>query len=132
MKKILLMSFVLLSTSGILFAKKNEKAVKTTNAIRQVVLVKFKKSVTAKEIATLEKEAAQLKKKSRTLQKLDWGKPLEVKGNDSDNYDFCLTFKFKSDTYYEIFQQNPMRMEFMGKLLPMTKDILSYTYHIKE
>lgn len=132
MKKFLLMSFVLLSTSGILFAKKTKKAIKPTKEIRQVILVQFKKSVTAKDVTSLEKYAAELKKKSRTLQKLDWGKPMEVKGNESEHYDFCLTFRFKNDTFYEIFQQNPMRMEFMGKLIPMTKDILSYTYHINE
>lgn len=132
MKRFLLMSFVLLSTSGILFAKKTKKAVKSTNEIRQVILVEFKSSVKPIDKKDLEKFAAELKKKSRTLQKLDWGKPMEVKGNDSNKYDFCFTFKFKSDTFYEIFQQNPMRMEFMGKLIPMSKNILSYTYHINE
>jgi len=132
MKKFLLLSFVMLFTTDILFAKKTTKPIKSTKEIRQIILVQFKSSVKPIDIKDLEKFAAELKKKSKTLQKLDWGKPLEIKGNDSNKYDFCFTFKFKNSTYYEIFQQNPMRMEFMGKLIPMAKNILSYTYHINE
>ncbi len=132
MKKILLMSLLLFSTSGILFAKKTEKVNKPSKEIRQVILIKFKDSVTAKDKATINDLVRILKKKSRTVQKLDWGKPLEVTGNDANTYDFCLTFKFKSDTNYEIFQQNPLRMEFMGKLIPMTENIVTYTYRVNE
>lgn len=133
MKKFLLLSFVLLSSVGIVMAKnKEKKTIKHTKEIRQVVLVQFKSNVTAKEKAEISKLAYKLKEKSKTLQKLDWGKPLEVTGSNSDTYDFCLTFKFKNDTNYEIFQQNPLRMEFMGKLIPLTKDMLTYTYRINE
>lgn len=139
MKKLLLLFFVLLSTSGILFAgilfTKNKKkdAVKSTKEIRQVVLVKFKSNVTAGQIAEIGKLAKNLQEKSKTLQKLDWGKPLEFKNSEGSNtYDFCFTFKFKNGTNYEIFQQNPLRMEFLGKLIPLTKSRLTYTYRINE
>lgn len=131
MKKFLLMSLFLLSTSGILLAKKTEKAVKPSNEIRQIILVKFKSSVTPKDIAALDELARTLKDKAKTVQKLDWGQPLEVTGDDDSNtYDFCLTFKFKSDTYYEVFQQNPLRVEFLGKLIPMASSIVTYTYRL--
>ena len=132
MKKILLMSLILFSTSGILLAKKTEKVNKPSKEIRQVILIKFKDSVTAKNKATINDLMKVLKGKSRTIQRLDWGKPLEVTGDDSDSYNFCLTFKFKNDTNYEIFQQNPLRMEFMGILIPFTENIVTYTYRINE
>ncbi|MBE0651659.1 MAG: Dabb family protein [Bacteroidales bacterium] len=133
MKKILLMSLFLLSTSGILLAKKTEKTIKPSKEIRQIILIKFKYSVTAKEKTAVGDLARVLKEKSKTIQKLDWGNPLEITGdNDSNTYDFCLTFKFKNDTNYEIFQQNPLRMEFMGKLIPLAENIVTYTYRIHE
>ena len=132
MKKILLMSLFLLSASGILFAKKTEKGSKQTKGIHQVILINFKDSVTEKNKDDIDKFVQLLKEKSKTVQEMDWGKPLEVTGNNSENFDFCITIKFKNDTNYEIFQQNPLRMEFMGTLIPLTDNIITYTYQITE
>ncbi len=133
MKKILLLSFILLSSTGMLIAKKTEKAVKPSKEICQVILVKFKDSVTAKDKTALDDLSRALKEKSRTVQKMDWGQPLEVTGDgDANTYDFCLTFRFKNDANYEIFQQNPLRVEFLGRLIPMADNIITYTYRVHE
>lgn len=125
MKKYFILSLFMIVTSGFLFA--NKPAQKSGKEIHQLILVKFKDNISPKQINSIDSLAQVLKKKSRTVQKLNWGKRLENSGA-SNVYDYCLTIKFKNAINFEIFQQNPLRLEFMGKLIPLSAKILKFTY----
>ncbi len=95
--------------------------------IREIILVKFKKNVTPAQMAALNKLIKDLKSNTKTVDAVEWGKRIDYTGSTKD-YDQCLVLKFKNDNDLEVFQTNPVQLELMGKLIPITTKILKFTY----
>ncbi len=98
--------------------------------IREIILVKFKKDITAVQRTELDKLIKDLKSNTRTIDKVEWGKRIDFTGA-SKEYDQCLMLEFKNDNNLEIFQSNPVRLKLMGMLIPITDKILKFTYKTK-
>ena len=96
-------------------------------AIREIILVKFKKGVTPAQMKELNTLIKDIKSNTKTVDKVEWGKRINFTGA-SKEYDQCLMLKFKNDNNLEIFQSNPVRLRLMGKLIPLTDKILKFTY----
>ena len=127
MKKIILAFFVLLFTTTstyavIPFGKK-------PTAIREIILVKFKKDVSATQKKALDALLDELRH-TKTIEKVEWGKRIDYTGA-SKEYDQCLMLKFKNDNDLEVFQTNPLRMRLLGKLIALSDKMLRFTYHIE-
>ncbi|MBN2638438.1 MAG: Dabb family protein [Bacteroidales bacterium] len=108
--------------------KKTEFKVK---GIQQVLLIKFKKGTSDSTIQQIAVQAFNLGKKARTLKSVEWGKKTQL-SDDTKDYDYCLTFNFSNETNFEIFNQNPIKMEFMGKLYPVSAELLKFTYKVEK
>lgn len=126
MKKIVLLSLILFSFSlagyaGTPFNKEK--------GIRKLILIHFKNGTTDKQIASIDSLARVVNSKVKAIHKLEWGKKME-ENNATTQYDFCLMLEFKNATNFEIYQQNPLRLQLMGKLIPLTDKILNFTYLI--
>lgn len=110
----------------------NPEAVKVkVKGIQQILLIKFKKSTSDNSIQQIALEAINLEKRTRTLKSVDWGKKANLT-DDTQDYDYCLTFNFNNETNFEIFNQNPVRLEFMGKLIPLSENILKFTSKVQK
>lgn len=109
----------------------NSKQLKTkVTGIHQILLVKFKKSVSDSTIQQVAFDAFNLKKSARTLKSVEWGKRSKL-SDDTQDYDYVIVFHFSNETNFEIFSQNPARLEFMGKLIPLSSNILKFTYKVE-
>ncbi len=124
MKKVLLIAFALLM--GIAETQAVNPFGKKA-AIREIILVKFKKGVTPAQMKELNTLIKDIKSNTKTVDKVEWGKRIDFTGA-SKEYDQCLMLKFKNDNNLEIFQSNPVRLRLMGKLIPLTDKILKFTY----
>ncbi len=124
MKKVLLIAFALLM--GIAETQAMNPFGKKA-AIREIILVKFKKGVTPAQMKELNTLIKDIKSNTKTVDKVEWGKRIDFTGA-SKEYDQCLMLKFKNDNNLEIFQSNPVRLRLMGKLIPLTDKILKFTY----
>lgn len=122
----LYLTIILLLFSANAWAGKKTKVVKT-KGIQQIMLIKFKDSTSDKAIENIAVRAYEMTKRARTLKSVEWGKKTQV-ADDTKAYDYCLILHFKSETDFEIYHQNPVRLEFMGKLIPLASDILKFTY----
>lgn len=110
----------------------NPEGVKVkVKGIQQVLLIKFKKSTSDSTIQQIALQAFDLEKRARTLKSVDWGKKANLT-DDTKDYDYCLTLYFSNETNFEIFNQNPVRLEFMGKLIPLSQNLLKFTYKVQK
>lgn len=122
----ILFTFILLFVSTTMWAGKKTK-IKKVSGIEQILLIKFKDSTSDSTIQKIAVKAYDLQKKSRTLKSVEWGKKTTI-SDDTKDYDYCLILSFKSETDFEIFHENPIRLEFMGKLIPLSQNIIKFTY----
>lgn len=97
--------------------------------IKQYILIGFKSDVKPSQINEIKEQAMTLAKKVHTLKKVEWGKRADITDNTKD-YGYCLIFEFRNDSDFEIFQENPLRIELMGKIYPIAKKTLKFTYHV--
>ncbi len=97
--------------------------------IKQYILIGFKTGIKPAQINEIKEQAMALAKKTRTLKKVEWGKRADITDNTKD-YGYCLIFEFKNDADFEIFQENPLRIELMGRIYPIAKKTLKFTYHV--
>jgi len=124
MKKVLLVAFALFL--GFTEAKAISPFAKKP-IIREIILVKFKKDVTPAQMSALNKLIKDLKSNTKTVDEVEWGRRIDYTGSTKE-YDQCLVLKFKNDNDLEVFQTNPVQLELMGKLIPITTKILKFTY----
>ncbi|UBM62030.1 Dabb family protein [Candidatus Sulfidibacterium hydrothermale] len=127
MKKFFLIVVVLLA--GVVGTQAMAPFGKKPTAIREIILVKFKKDIPATQKEELIALIEELKH-TKTIEKVEWGKRVDYTGA-SKEYDQCLMLKFKNDNNMEIFQANPLRMRMLGKLMAMSDKMLRFTYHIE-
>ena len=130
MKKLLFFSIFILIASGSVFAGK--PLIKKNNAsLRQVILIKFKDKTTPAQIHSLDSLTQVLNNKVKTLRNAEWGKRIDFT-EVSTEYDYCLMFEFKTENDFEIFQENPLRLKFFGKLIPMSDKMLKFIYQVNK
>ncbi|MBN2614339.1 MAG: Dabb family protein [Bacteroidales bacterium] len=122
----LLMLFSVMAQAG-----SPEGAKVKVKGIQQILLIQFKKSTSDSTIQQIAMEAYNMKKRARTLKSVEWGKKTNLT-DDTKDYDYCLTLSFSSETNFEIYNQNPVRLEFMGKLIPLSENILKFTYRVQK
>ena len=126
MKKIVVVSLILFSFS--LSGYAGTPRIKE-KGIRKLILVHFKTGTTENQIAGIDSLARIVNSKVKAINKLEWGKKMEENGATTQ-YDFCLMLEFKNAINFEIYQQNPLQLQLMGKLIPLSDKILNFTYLI--
>ena len=126
MRKIVLLGLILFSFSLTGFAATHKTKGK---GIRKLILVHFKNGTTDKQIASIDSLARVVDSKVKAISKLEWGGKMDENGATTQ-YDYCLMLEFKNSTDLEIFRQNPVQLQLMGKLIPLSDKILNFTYLI--
>lgn len=129
--KALILTVFFMVFSVMAWAGKPKELKTKVTGIDQILLIKFKEGTSDSTIQKIVYEAFKMEKKTRSLKSVDWGKKTKL-SDDTEEYNYCLTFHFSNETNFEIFNQNPIRLEFMGKLIPISSNILKFTYRVEK
>jgi len=128
MKKILVLGLILLSITQLGYAHAPKDK---TKGIREILLVKFKSSTTAKEIAGIDSLIMEMREKVKPIKKLEWGKRID-ENNATSAYDYCLMLEFKNETDKETYRVHPLHYKLLGRLIPLSEKTLKFTYLINK
>lgn len=120
-------SFALLDSPPAADAKVTAPAAKQEKLLRHVVLFKFKKSATKKQIQRVVDEFAKLPKKIDTIVAFEMGTDVSVEGKAKGfTHGFVVTFK--SEKGRKIYLPHPAHKAFVKIVGPVLEDVLVFDY----
>ena len=98
-------------------------------AIRHIVLFKFKPTVPAAEVASLEAEFAGLRDKISAVQSLEWGTNTSQEGL-AKGFTHCFTLTFASEADRAAYLPHPLHQAFVARVRPALDDVLVLDYTV--
>ncbi len=97
--------------------------------IRHLVLLKFKASVTAPDIQTIEAGFVALRSKINAVQSLEWGTNNSPEGL-AKGFTHCFNLTFADDAARAVYLPHPDHLAFVEILKPALDDVLVLDYAV--